>query len=1274
MAEHIRRVGGKMDSLRGLSSSRALFPEEVELCNLLGLTEKEYWFFVDKTTSYNGKRSEFYDLVPDIQAGMLPAWAIQLIVGVALTVISYLMTPKPKQPKTPPSLKTADQAGVRRFAPQAGFGSAQELAKLGETIPLVFTRRENGHGGIRVNTKLIWSQMLSKWSGQQLKGLFLISNGEIEKEPEFAGYAIGETTLANYSNSKIALYSKLGGGRIKESDKYDEGTLEGQGIEDVFSVIWTTKTWKPNVMCGTRSPNTQGQFGAFSPMANSMRFMVPYELVLKGKDLSNENKQDIDKKRNKIQTAFPRYAAITGRTGQSVGSQITYTISSENPAKQSHFDDEFDPWGMEDVKSSIDADRINADNNLAIGDSYLIGSALAFCENVTYTQEAKVWVPDTESTVTATFKITDQGTIDSAKNVNQAHHPYELTVVQRAAIGTISNNINCDVTEIGIKSTVWRQITGFANVNSHPGHITYGEAGTVKRYEDDNGSIQLGQLSKYVKRYSFFHLEARIAGQTPPASWTNIDGGVPFAVRGTAPQPQYNFVRIVHSRANQYEFRFVPYPGNLVQRNLQNNALMIIRLFQKDIVSEVAGQGTGFTVYYSGKLQNLTGNQASNPEWYLGELPDVTSENSIVMSFIEDHKGDIPVTTGWQLVGEKNYSDDYDDGVSSGAYFVRPYSKRFGKNGYWTNLHMYYNDEKIGVIEKHYRGSTNNKWDSDNLWPRNISEILDNETWSIEKDGYQYRTGEINSGSTEFWANSRDQKFSVKKYQWDNTTGAFTQTDNVATTVVSGVDLANRSPSGLTLTVNVYNNNPYSVSWQIKTGGSGYASGDVVRFTIPNKGSATIDTVVLTDSGSLVTDAPWPEGRNLNPYDAIADFVRYDAERSSHLDGPEHEIAYCNEHVLKSNIDYDGLACVGLRLNSSKEWTSFAQLSAYVKRGIEVERLIDGGTGATNLFPEIAYALLTDPTIGAGELIGELSVDKERMKTAAQFCRANGFFWDGVITESQNLREFIFQQASFCLLDFTILAGKFSLIPAVPYHATDYTIDYSAKPPIKALFTDGNIKDLKVTFLSPEERQIFQGRAMYRHETDNGFPETKVVEKGLAIGSIDDPIETFDLSNFCTTESHAEKFLKYALKVRELVDHGIKFTTTPQAAMALAPGEYFRLFSESTHTSRFENGSISPDGTVQSLGDASNQDIYYWRPGMEDVKTAKMKMKNSKVDDSNLHNSVFTLKKTNTSDRVYKVESLSYGEEGLIEIAGSHVPLTADGSLAILNWDTDDFN
>ena len=76
---------------------------------------------------------------------------------------------------------------------------------------------------------------------------------------------------------------------------------------------------------------------------------------------------------------------------------------------------------------------------------------------------------------------------------------------------------------------------------------------------------------------------------------------------------------------------------------------------------------------------------------------------------------------------------------------------------------------------------------------------------------------------------------------------------------------------------------------------------------------------------------------------------------------------------------------------------------------------------------------------------------------------------------------------------------------------------------------------------------------------------------------------------------------------------------------------------------------------------------------MEGVLDATITVTNGKVNNSNLNNSVFTLKKTNTSDRVYKVESLSYGEEGLIEIAGSHVPLTATGSLAILNWDDNDF-
>ena len=49
---------------------------------------------------------------------------------------------------------------------------------------------------------------------------------------------------------------------------------------------------------------------------------------------------------------------------------------------------------------------------------------------------------------------------------------------------------------------------------------------------------------------------------------------------------------------------------------------------------------------------------------------------------------------------------------------------------------------------------------------------------------------------------------------------------------------------------------------------------------------------------------------------------------------------------------------------------------------------------------------------------------------------------------------------------------------------------------------------------------------------------------------------------------------------------------------------------------------------------------------------------------------LFTIKNAVTSNRVYKVETISYADDGLIEISGSHAPLTSTGSLSILDgWD-----
>ena len=1056
-----------MEPIRRPAGPRALLPAEVEMCQVLGITEADYWMFVDLAQAHNGERREGYELIPDIRCEPATTTAIlvNLAIGVALTAVSVLLTPKPRSPgqqKAPPQLKTADATGPKRFATQAGFNTVQSVASLGEVIPLVFADYSVNQGGVRVSSNLLWSRMTSYGTTQQFEGIYLFSSGPLADRPDFEGFALGDSLITSYPTNKFRLIFGTNGGRPNPFAIKDSGEGMGQ-----YSQTRDTNTripgngfeiFRPDVgasedFCGVRTPSSQTQFGAYAPMPNGMSFQLPYELVLipngQGRDVKNRARE----KRRKLGGTYFIGAAITTLLDgpiQSKGTRIFYEVT-----KDLYDGSNFGDWGRVDINQEQETRRVEIDSNIGIGSSYLVGQTLTTCTEIF---DKRPFDNTFSKTYQFTVSESSPGNNVETATIGNTGGAYQLLTIQRVALATISNSRPCNVTEIGIRSNVWKQIN-FANVNTQPSD------GAIADFEDEGGNITLGQVNKYITRYSFFGLQARTRGSS---TWTNLNGTTNiFCIKGNTPQDQYNYLFIEHP-LGQYEFRLIPIPGNSIYKYWvgSSNNIWQLRPGVSTSLAAVNVPGAGqFRVYFAGTLVSTAPETFYNKEYIVG----------------------------------KNLND------------------------------------------------------------------LDQST---------------------------------------------------------------------------------------------------------------------------------------NPFDALADYLKYSNEGSSHSSAPEHEVVYVNEVIYNdqttvgaspvfnrgSGPQYDNLANAGLNLWSDKEWSSLSELSAFFKYGVKVKKP-SGGTGATNLLPEIVYALLTDETIGAGKLIGANQVNAAEMANAAKYCRTNKFTWNGVLTDRVNLREWIFENAAYCLLDFTIIGGKFSLRPT-PITNSNGAILRSAKPTISALFTDGNIRDLKVVFLDPEERKPFKAVCLYREDSENGFPETRVVTVRASGGSSavyaeeagdrsSDPEETFDMTQFCTVPfgqypTHPVTFAQVAIRTRTLVTHSVTFQTTPEMAMGLEPGEYFRLVSEATHTSRFNNGAVSADGVVTSTTPLSNGNysVYYWTPGSTFVSSGTLQVLSGRTKD--LRGTIFTLKNSTTEDRIYKLESLSYAEDGLVEVTGSHVPLTSDtaqvsGALAIMD-------
>ena len=1428
LPKNIRRPGGDLVSARQPFGRRVLLPTEADLCNLLGITEEEYWQFVEQVAAKSKERPKGYEHIPDIRSGPLLVYnaagaAIglstlgQIVVGVALSVISYLLTPKPDTSRGS-NRRTADIAGTRRFAPQFGFNSVQDLANLGDIIPLVFANYEiyeettedgvktKPYGGVRVNSQLLWSQIISLGRYQQLKILGMFSLGELYEVPAFEGYAIGDLLLHNYNEQKINNTVDSNIPFIKKGNEVDKQKFK---IDN--------KEW----FSGTRNPTTQAIFGVSNPIPNATYFRLPYELLRISPSLDDDTvppARDTLAKRRKNLGKWPARAGFMkvenigsanetqvrlGNADIPKDAKIFYQVigGPNNPKggrayqldwKEKRGDDPgYMQHGVEDVNAISQTMREKADDDISFGEQYMLGTALVRCTSASEIP----WENGTDNGDRSyEFTVLEKGRIqctplkpdppynhlgDHINNPdwynntgqyfelfgrddkffyeqyqNDLNNPTTTYTLQKAAIGTVSDNRNCDITEIGLKSKVFKQIN-FANVNSKP---------TEKALDDiylGKSSLQLGNVNKYIKRYSFFKLQIRKAGLNPVPDWQYIvpdndsasgHSGL-FCVRGSSPEFQYNYIRIEHPK-EQYEYRFLPWPGADVIKTIESNTSIKVSLLNcnnaiddtklksfKDEIDE------NIVIHFAGNLELLlTREDLSNTEWNLGnsdttdiEDPAYTGSTSristigYIKSITPDQYSSSDDANELQWVGESqtqwtrfygpqstsvyregnsgSYStvsyggenhtlilrsglvfnlyinpdhvidnEEQKDGpawgnVVVGAYDEQPDSSVFGGGTTVTGVEFHYTNKATGKGGKYYP-------------------IIDPSISGSGQDSNDPGYGHPGGNPNLFYVR-RQEIINVEAAQFTDEAGKQWKNEEVRLKDEDGND----TDAKIILNIWHQGNKSYAKWSYIANSGNNFTNGQ--KLTIPgvpldpSENDPGSDEYAINDIQLTVNienfDREFVEGIELNPYDAAADYWIFNGDQSSHLDGPEHEIVYCNEIVKDTGSTYNDLAYAALQIDSSKEWTNFSQFSAYLQKGIKVHRLIENSDGPTHLFPDIAYALLTDSTLGAGEIINTRSVNDADMKEAAKFCKANRYFWDGMISNKVNLREFIFEQATYCLLDFTIIGGKFSLKPSVPYKAKDedgeYTIDTNQVVKIKALFTDGNINELNVSYFAPEDRQTFQANILYRLEKLNGFTETKSVVVKLK-GRDNDPVETFDLSGFCTSEKHAKDFGKYVISAKEEITHLITFKTAPHYVEGLQPGDYIRVYSTTQHTDRFKNGAILDGGKVVSRDTITgSNDIYYWNSSKTEVDFAAGVNFNSSSALAAYAGSLFTIRTTDKTNQCYKVESITFGDDGLIELAATHTPLISMkidsngnyvddkdgqyGRLAILDeWDT----
>jgi len=218
------------------------------------------------------------------------------------------------------------------------------------------------------------------------------------------------------------------------------------------------------------------------------------------------------------------------------------------------------------------------------------------------------------------------------------------------------------------------------------------------------------------------------------------------------------------------------------------------------------------------------------------------------------------------------------------------------------------------------------------------------------------------------------------------------------------------------------------------------------------------------------------------------------------------------------------------------------QVHVFVREGMQVTRIIDSVYGPSNNFIDLALYLIRQSS-----RIPEALIDSGEMLTAARFTDTNGLYFNGVISESVNLEDWLYETSGGFLLRTSERNGKKIFKPRLPING-DWTINTSAITP-EFVFNEETVipGSFSIEYIPLSERKSACITVLWRQQPDDDIGIIRTTEVRFDGEALNGPYEQYDLSAFCTSENHAVKVGVYQAARRRYITHNLRIRSRPDS-------------------------------------------------------------------------------------------------------------------------------